>query len=130
MLKMSKLSVEKLNNLKKQKCLTNKKISELTEVPLVTIDRLFSGRSANPTVTLLQKVAKVLECTVDDFIDYDKDSPLADYYENKETAKLAQEIHDNPEYRMLFDATKNLSPEDLQAVINIANRIKGTKDNG
>ena len=127
---MSKLSVEKLNKLKKSKCLTNKKISELTNTPLVTIDRLFSGKSLNPTVTLLQKVAKVLECTVDDFIEYDKDSPLADYYENKETAKLAQEIHDNPNYRMLFDATKNLSPEDLQAVIDIANRIKGTKDNG
>lgn len=122
---MSKLSVEKLNNLKKSKCFTNKKISELTETPLVTIDRLFAGKSLNPTITLLQKVAKVLECTIDDFIEYDKDSPLANYYENKETAKLAQEIHDNPEYKLLMDATRDLNPEDLKAVIDIANRIKG-----
>lgn len=123
---MTELSVEKLNKYKKEKCYTNKKIAELTGVSLVTIDNIFSGKNKNPTVTVLQKIAKIFECTVDDFIYYGKDSPLANYYENKETAKLAQEIHDNPEYRVLLDATRDLKPDDLKAVIDIVNRIKGT----
>ena len=127
---MTRLSVEKLNKYKKAKCLTNKKIAELTEIPLGTIDRLFSGANDNPTVNILKKVSRALECTIDDLFEYDKDSPLAEYYENKETAKLAQDIHDNPEYRMLFDAARDLSPEDLKAVIDIANRIRGTKEHG
>ena len=125
---MSKLSVKKLNEYKKAKCFTNKKISQVTNIPIATIDRLFSGANSNPTVTLLQKMARLFECTVDDFIEYDKNSPLAEYYDNKETAKLAQEIHDNPEYRILLDAAKNLSPEQLKAVINVANIIKGNSN--
>lgn len=127
---MSKLSVQKLNEFKKAKCLTNRKISEITGIPIATIDRLFAGSNTNPTVNILQKIAIVFECTVDDFIEYDKDSPLAEYYTNKETAKMVQEIFDNPEYRILFDATKDLTPEQVQAVISVANSIKGTNKNG
>ena len=127
---MSKLSVQKLNEFKKAKCLTNKKISEMTGIPIATIDRLFAGSNTNPTVNILQKIAIVFECTVDDFIEYDKESPLAEYYTNKETAKMVQEIFENPEYRILFDATRDLTPEQVQAVISVANSIKGTNKNG
>lgn len=122
---MTELSTKKLNDFKKAKCLTNRKISELTGISLVTIDNIFSGKNKNPTMNFLQKISRVLECTMDDLIEYDKESPLADYYENKETAKIAQEIHDNPEFKLLMDATRDLKPEDLKAVIDIANRIKG-----
>lgn len=125
---MSKLSVEKLNDYKRSKDLTNKKIAELTGISIATIDRLFSGANTNPNINLLKSLSQVFECTIDDFMEYDENSPLADYYENKETAKLAQEIHDNPEYRILLDATRDLTPEQLQAVINIANVIKGTNN--
>lgn len=123
---MSKLSVKKLNDYKKAKCYTNKKISQLTGVPIATVDRLFSGANSNPNVCLLQKIATLFECTVDDFIEYDKNSPLAPYYESKETAKLAQEIYENPEFRILMDAAKTLSSDQLKAVISVANVIKGT----
>ena len=128
MLKMSNLSVEKLNDYKRIKNLTNKKIAELTGISIATIDRLFSGANTNPNINLLRSLSKIFECTIDDFMEYDENSPLADYYENKETARLAQEIHDNPEYRILLDATRNLTPEQLQAIINMANMIKGTNN--
>ena len=124
---MTNLSVEKLNDYKRMKNLTNKKIAELTGLSIATIDRLFSGANTNPNINLLKELSIIFECTVDDFMEYDKDSAQAEYYENKETAKLAQELLDNPEYRILFDAARDLSPEDLKAVIDIANRIKGTK---
>ncbi len=125
---MSNLSVEKLNDYKRIKNLTNKKIAELTGISIATIDRLFSGANTNPNINLLRSLSKIFECTIDDFMEYDENSPLADYYENKETARLAQEIHDNPEYRILLDATRNLTPEQLQAIINMANMIKGTNN--
>lgn len=121
---MSKLSVEKLNSFKRAKNLTNKKISELTEISIATIDRLFSGANTNPNINLLKKLSTVFECTVDDFMDYNKNSPLANCYENKETIKLAQEIQENSDYKKLFNIVRNLKSEDLQAVIDIAGRIK------
>lgn len=125
---MSNLSVEKLNDYKRIKNLTNKKIAELTGISIATIDRLFSGANTNPNINLLRSLSKIFECTIDDFMEYDENSPLADYYENKETAKLAQEIHDNPEYRILLDATRDLTPEQLKTIINVANAIKGTNN--
>lgn len=38
------------------------------------------------------------------------------YYINDETASIAQEIFDNKELRLLFDAAKDAQPEDLQTV--------------
>lgn len=126
---MTELSVEKLNRYKKAKCYTNKKIAELTGISLVTIDNIFSGKNKNPTVAYLQKIARVLECAMDDLIEYDKDSPLADYYNIKETGKIAQEIYENPDYKALFDASKSLEPEQLKAVISVINMIKGRNQN-
>lgn len=124
---MSKLSVEKLNDFKKMKKLTNKKIAALTGLSISTIDRLFSGSNMNPNINLLKKLSTIFECTVDDFMEYDKDSPLADYYENKETAKLAESLKDNPQLKMLLDASKDLPSEDLDAVITIAQKLQKTK---
>ena len=38
------------------------------------------------------------------------------YYINDETASIAQEIFENKELRLLFDAAKDAQPEDLQTV--------------
>ena len=38
------------------------------------------------------------------------------YYINDETASIAQEIFDNKELRLLFNAAKDAQPEDLQTV--------------
>lgn len=46
------------------------------------------------------------------------------YYTNEETARLAQELKDNPNGRILFDASRDLSPEDVKIVLNL---IKGLK---
>lgn len=40
------------------------------------------------------------------------------YYLNPETIKLAQMLHDNPQYRVMFDATKDLDPESVQKIID------------
>ena len=38
------------------------------------------------------------------------------YYLNEETSQIAQEIFDNKELRLLFDAAKDAHPDDLQTV--------------
>lgn len=38
------------------------------------------------------------------------------YYLNDETAQMAQEMFDNKDLRVLFDAARDASPEDLQTV--------------
>ena len=50
--------------------------------------------------------------------------PNTGYYFNEDTAKAAQEIFENKELRMLFDATRDADPEDLKALHNMALALK------
>ena len=72
---------------------------------------LISGKNA-------QLIADYFNISVDylmsvDYLRYGDQAPQ--YYLNDETAKMAQEIFDNKELRMLFDAARDAAPEDLEA---------------
>lgn len=47
----------------------------------------------------------------------DTTSDKIEWYTDPETAKLAQELHDNPDLRILLDAGRDLPPEKLRALI-------------
>lgn len=46
------------------------------------------------------------------------------YYLDPETARIAQELHDNPGQRILFDASKDLTPDDIKVVMTVINGLK------
>lgn len=45
------------------------------------------------------------------------------YYPNDEVREAAQFLFDNPEYRVLFDATRKVKPEDIQFVKEMLDRF-------
>ena len=100
---------------KKLRKMTNKTLAEATGLPEGTISRIASGQTKEPTL---------MDCTIDDL---QTGGTVEPYYLNQETADIAQGIYENPNLRILFDASKNLSPEDIQAVVEIAKRIQATK---
>ena len=55
------------------------------------------------------------------------DEDSASYYLNDETRQMAQEIFENPELKILFNASRKLRKEDIEAVIEITKRLKGTE---
>ena len=46
------------------------------------------------------------------------------YYLDPEVAELADQLHKNPELRILFDASKKLTKEDIQFVRDMVDRMK------
>ena len=46
------------------------------------------------------------------------------YYMDPEAAAMAQELKTRPEMKVLFDATRNVSPDDIQFVIDMLDRMK------
>lgn len=46
------------------------------------------------------------------------------YYLNEETTKMAQSIFENKELRLLFDAARDASPEDLETVHSMLLALK------
>lgn len=52
------------------------------------------------------------------------------YYFNPETAEIAQQIYDDPELRVLFDAARGSKPNDLQMAADMLKRFKETNPDG
>ena len=48
--------------------------------------------------------------------------------DDDEVAKIAQQVYERPELRMLFSASKDVSAEDLRAVIALVDRMKKEDD--
>lgn len=64
-----------------------------------------------------------------DYIDLIEDKDKSEsreesYYTNPETAKIAQEIYENKDLSLLFDAAKDAAPEDLQTVHTMLMALK------
>lgn len=79
-----------------------------------------------PKTDKLQKVAEFLGVDVREIIgdDSSESSSKLKYYLNDETAQVAQEIFENRELRVLFDAARDASPEDLQTTYNMLMALK------
>ena len=117
---MNSLSKEKLNFQKNKKKLTNQKISQLTNIPISNIDKIFSGANSNPTLDTIQKIASVLDCSIDDFIDYQKE-PVSPIYVDKATQKIAQEIMNSEKLKQLVNKSLSLDSQEIDLLIQIAN---------
>ena len=50
------------------------------------------------------------------------------YYHNPDAAALADMIKDNPRYRVLFEASRNLSADDVDFVIDMINKLAKTDE--
>lgn len=120
---MSLLSKEKLNHYKLKNNLTNLKISQLTNIPISNIDKIFSGANKNPTLDTLQKIAKILNCTIDDFIDY-KIPPKSPVYIDRETEEISKNIVENHKLKQLFKNLNSLKDEDLDLILKLIEKFK------
>ena len=80
-------------------------------------------KNSTPTPDRLQKIADYFGVSVDYLIKgEEKDSK--EYYINPETAELAQTLFENNDLRILFDAAKDATPEDLQTTYNMLMALK------
>lgn len=59
-----------------------------------------------------------------DLIENKSNEQNQSYYLNPETSKIAQEIYDNKELSLLFDAARDAEPEDLQTVHSMLMALK------
>ena len=82
-----------------------------------------------PSADKLQRIADYLGVKIDDLMDgvpnlgpQNNDG----WYINKETAKAAQEVFDDPDLRILFDAARDSRPEDIRMAAEMLRRLKRT----
>lgn len=114
--------------------LTQKELAErLGYKTKSSITKIEAGDNNLP-ITKVAKIAKALEVTESYLMGWE-DSAIVPtdghtdvYYLNHETAKTAQKIFDDPNYRMLFDAASDARPEDLQMAAEMLRRFKEARN--
>ena len=65
---------------------------------------------------LAKKIADYFSVSVDYLMTGEEKEGGETYYLNDDTKKVAQEIFENKDLRLLFDAARDATPEDLQTV--------------
>ena len=82
-----------------------------------------------PRMDKVDILAKYFDINRSDLIEDKATKHKQSYYLNPETSRIAQEIYDNKELSLLFDAARNAEPEDLQTVHSMLMALK-RKENG
>lgn len=85
------MGLEIINQLKKERGLTNEELSAKSGVPLGTLSKITSGITKDPKLETLKAIARVLNCSLDDFDDETNSSLLTNQ----------DEIHLIEQYRQL-----------------------------
>lgn len=102
--------------------LTQAQLGEIAGVSDKAVSTWENG-TAEPRLGAIQKIATALNIKKSDIVD-DADGDGSMYYLDPEAAEIAQEVQQRPELKILFDASRKVSADDLELVINMIDRLK------
>lgn len=102
------------------------RVAKETGISTATLTQWKNGTST-PKQDKLQLIADYFGITIDYLMGVERDENIQ-YYLNDETREIAQEIFENKDLRILFDASRKANPEDLKLIIEMAKRFKGDSD--
>ena len=114
---------EELNKLLNEHNKTQKEVAAAIDVSPQTFNTWCKG-IALPRMGKVQMLADYFGILKSDLIENKSNEQNQSYYLNPETSKIAQEIYDNKELSLLFDAARDAEPEDLQTVHSMLMALK------
>ena len=112
---------ETLKKLRTEKKITQEELAQATGLSRSAIGMYESG-SREPKFETLEVFADFFNVDMNTLLDKEQEKPT--YYFDPETAKLAQELYDNPDLRILMDASRKLAPDDVKNIAEIVARMK------
>ncbi len=110
---------EKYAELRDKMGLKDADVARLSGIGHSTFSDWKNGRSV-PKSEKLKKIAAALGADLGYFTKSDSDEA---YYVDAEAKELAQFLFENPEYRVLFDASRKVKKEDIDFVKDMIDRM-------
>ena len=107
--------------------MTQEELAKLTGYTSRTsIAKIESGAVDLPfnKIHLFAKALRIDDIELLGLKDEDPNITQEEYYTDPEVAELAQQLKDRPELKVLFDASRDISKEDVQFVIDMIERMK------
>lgn len=95
-------------------------VSAATGISTATLTSWKQGKYT-PKPDKLQKIADYFGVSLEYLLKGEQDG----YYIAPEAAKIAQEVFDDPDLRLLFEAAKDVKPENIRLAAEMLRRFKG-----
>lgn len=121
---------ENLKRIRKERRITQSEISKAVGVERSSIGK-YETADVIPSIDVLKKIAEFFGVSVDYLVNGEKENisqkedAEEQYYIDNEVQRIAQEIHDDQDLRILFSASRNLNKEDIKFVVDMVERLKG-----
>ena len=90
-----------------------------------TVSSWCSGNRV-PKIDVIIDIAKYLHVNVGDLIEDNRNEES--YYLNDDARDMAQFLYENPDYKVLFDASRKVKKEDIQFVKEMIDRMSNNND--
>ena len=120
-----KIFSQNLNRLLTDLNKTQKEVADAIGISPQTFNTWCQG-IALPRMGKVQMLADYFNINKSDLIEEKKEHPEdAHYYLNDDTRQIAQFMFENPEYKVLFDASRKVKKEDIEFVKQMIDRIRG-----
>ncbi len=104
---------------------TQQELSEKLGISRSTIGMYETG-AREPDFETLELIADFFNVDIDYLIGRTKQTtvlPESSYYFNADAREMAEFLYKNPEYKVLFDATRKVKKDDIQFVKEMIDRV-------
>lgn len=123
--KTQEIFAKKLRGLLDENKINQSELAEMLQVSESTVGKWLL-KKALPRMGIIEKLSSIFNCPKSYLLE--ENETRRSYYLNPEAAKMAQEIYDNPQYKVLFDATKKLKPESIKEVMKFIDYQKAKEE--
>jgi len=110
---------ERLKELRAARGYSQSELAEKLHVSKSTISMIEAG-ARKPSLEVLEMIADFFNVTID-YLGGTEDK--SQYYLDPEVAELAQQLYERPEMRILFDASRKATTEDVQMAADLLDRL-------
>lgn len=114
---------EMIEHRRKELGLTMEEVANKVGVSKSTVKKWESGYIKNMRRDKMALLAEALQISPMGLLDDTSDDSQG-YYSDPDVVALAEELRTDPNRRILFDATKDLSKDDIDIVLNLINGLK------
>lgn len=106
---------------------TRQDMCEALGVKYTTFTDWVKGKSY-PRIDKIELMANYFGISKSDLVEERTEQPEEHYYFNEDARELAEFMFKNPEYKVLFDASRKVKKEDIEFVKQFMDRMRGDID--
>lgn len=112
-----------LKYLRQRAGMTQLELADKLKVSKSTIS-MYENGNREPDFETLEFIADIFNVDMN-FLIGKTSSSQPSYYDNPDAREMAQFLYDNPEYKVLFDASRKVKKEDIDFVKQMIDRVRG-----